>query len=250
MTDLALQNDGFEPIADVPIQMVNMYARLWQFETWLRTMIYVELRALLGDDWAQKLKINPKSFEADKSLTHMPTQEMNALSYTQLRELLGLIGDYWDCFSSYLPPQQLWTSKLIEIAQIRHRTAHFRVGHPDDLARLKQLLRDIDKGFWKFCTSYNSSSPILPQNRDAITEHFLPLDPLPWVEIEPNSFAKVGFRDKSVPVALTVELQRRPWAQHGFAENPSGYLYDFHFFAQDRRGFDLTYLLKATTRPA
>ena len=37
----------------MPIQAINTYSRLWQFETWLRTMVYVELRALLGDDWAR-----------------------------------------------------------------------------------------------------------------------------------------------------------------------------------------------------
>jgi hypothetical protein len=79
----SLPADVFEPIADVPIQMVNTYVRLWQLETWLRSMVYVELRALLGDTWAQGLEPNSKSFQADKSLTHMPTPEMSALSYAQ-----------------------------------------------------------------------------------------------------------------------------------------------------------------------
>lgn len=26
---------------------------LWQIQTWLRTMVYVELRALRGDDWGK-----------------------------------------------------------------------------------------------------------------------------------------------------------------------------------------------------
>lgn len=74
------ETSGYEALADVPVQMVNTYARLWQLETWLRTMVYVELRALLGDDWAVGLNANSSSFQADKSLTHMPTAEMNALS--------------------------------------------------------------------------------------------------------------------------------------------------------------------------
>ncbi len=238
--------ETFEQFADVPIQAINTYARLWQFETWLRTMIYVELRALLGDDWAKDIRRNSGSFQADKSLTHMPTPEMNALSYAQLSELVALISGYWDCFAGYFPPKALWEAKLQEVSQIRHRVAHFRVGHFDDLARLKQFLRDVDKGFWHFCTSYNDADPILPQSSDPIAKHFLPLDPLPWAEFEPGKWAQIGFRDKSRPVGLSVRVQRRPWATYPLRVGEPGYLYDFYLFGQDGRSFDLRYLMTRT----
>lgn len=247
MTDTTVtQVEDFEPIADVPIQSVNIYARLWQLETWLRIMVYVELRALLGNDWGQELDNNSNSLHADKSLTHMPTPEMNALSYSQLSKLLKLVDGHWDCFASYLPPQVLWTAKLQEIAQIRHRAAHFRVGHSDDLARVKQLLRDIDKGFWRFCTSYNDVDPILPQSSDSVAAHFLPLDPLPWVEFEEKNWAQIGVRDKTLPVGLSVRAGRRPWAAGPLIADAPGHLYDFHLFAQDGRGFDMRSLLERT----
>lgn len=189
----------FEEIAEVPVQAVNTYARLWQFETWLRAMVYVELRALLGDDWARDLNSNSSAFKADKSLTHMPTPEMNALSYAQLSTLTKLIDANWDCFSAYFPPKAIWDAKLQEVSQIRHRVAHFRVGHEDDLARLKQFLRDIDTGFWRFCTSYNDAAPILPQDNNLVAKQFLPLDPLPWAEIEPGKWAQVVACHTSTP---------------------------------------------------
>lgn len=133
----------FEPVADVPTQVLNTYARLWQLETWLRAMVYVELRALLGDDWVAGLNPASGSFQADKSLTHMPTPEMNALSYAQLAKLLELVHRHWDCFAGYLPPKPLWAAKMEEVSQIRHRVAHFRVGHADDLARVKQILGQL-----------------------------------------------------------------------------------------------------------
>ena len=55
--------------------------------------------------------------------------------------------------------------------------AHFRLGHEDDLARALQLLRDLDRGFWTFCTSYNDAQPILPASNDPVVQHFLDLDP-------------------------------------------------------------------------
>lgn len=240
------QVDGFEPLADVPTQVVNTYARLWQLETWLRTMVYVELRALLGDDWGRELNANSGPLQADKALTHMPTPEMNALSYSQLSRLIALIDAHWDCFANYLPPRSIWTAKLQEIAQIRHRVAHFRTGHVDDLSRLKQFLRDIDKGFWRFCTSYNDAEPVLPQSSDPVTAHFLPLDPLPWVEFEEKKWAQIGMRDKSMPVGLSVRAQRRPWASKPLKPGEPGHLYDFYMFAQDGRGYEMKRLLERT----
>lgn len=240
------QSDGYETLADVPTQVVNTYARLWQFETWLRTMGYVELRALLGDDWLKDLNPFPGSLKADKALTHMPTPEMNALSYSQLSKLVGLVDTHWDCFACYLPPKSIWMAKLEEIAQVRHRVAHFRVGHSDDHARVKQFLRDIDKGFWRFCTSYNDTQPILPQSSDAVAARFLPLDPLPWVEFENKNWAQIGTRDKSLPVGLSVGVQRRPWASGALQPGNAGYLYDFYMFAQDGRGYEMKRLLERT----
>lgn len=42
-----------DPLAEasqrLPSQRFATYSRFWQFETWLRTMVYVELRARHGD---------------------------------------------------------------------------------------------------------------------------------------------------------------------------------------------------------
>ena len=64
------------------------------------------------------LDAESRPFRADKSLTHMPTPEMNALSYAQLGKLTELIDRYWRCFSSYFPPKELWDAKLKEVSQI------------------------------------------------------------------------------------------------------------------------------------
>lgn len=231
---------------EVPERSLRLYARLWQLETWLRRMVYIELRALLGDGWNASFKTG-KPFDADKRLRHMPTPEMNALSYSQLGDLLGLIEAHWPCFESYFPPQEIWKAKLQEIAQIRHRVAHFRVGHADDYPRLLQFLRDVDPGFWRFCTSYNHRRPVLPQSADLVTEHFLPLDPLPWGEIDTNQWARVGFVDKSKVVAMSVDVTSRPWAPSRLSpEGEPGHFYDVMLMAQDRRAFDLPSLLDST----
>ncbi|PAQ06584.1 hypothetical protein [Mesorhizobium temperatum] len=82
----------FDEASEVPERALRIYARLWQFETWLRRMVYVELRALLGDDWSKSIKPNDKAFNSDKYLKHMPTPEMNALSYAPLSQLTRLLA--------------------------------------------------------------------------------------------------------------------------------------------------------------
>ena len=162
--------DKLLDLADkLPPERLRTYARLWQFETWLRTMVYVEFRARYGDSWISPLNIrSDKPYENDKRLSHMPTRETLPISYMQLTDLLETISVNWCLFKTYLPPRDLWVAKLDEISQIRHRVAHFRFGHEDDLPRVKQLLRDLDKGFWRFCTSYNSTFPVLPPSDDKV----------------------------------------------------------------------------------
>lgn len=226
----------------------KIYARLWEFETWLRRMVYIELRAKRGDEWKQGLKPVSEAFEADKALTHMGTSEQNDFSYAQLYQLLDLIENNWHCFENYFPPKKLWKAKTHEISQIRNRIAHFRTSHPDDLQRVEQFLRDIDQGFWKFCTSYNEKVPALPQSTDPVTEHFLHLDPLPWGEIEPKNWARVGQVNRSLVVGLEVNKSYRPWfdANATNADN-SGIFYDLSLLSLDRK-FDVPRLLESTRR--
>ena len=150
-------------------------------------MAYVELFARYGDSWKTQLNArNSNAYQNDKKLSHMPTRESLITSYMLLSGLIASISSNWDLFEAYLPPKDIWDVKLIEYSQIRHRIAHFRLGHRDDLNRVEQLMRDVDNGFWKFCTSYNSDTPILPQSKDAVMREVLQVDPFPWTEISPR----------------------------------------------------------------
>ena len=100
------------------------------------------------------------------------------------------MSDEWTLFEPYLPPQNLWDAKMEELQQIRHRVAHFRVGHEDDQRRVKQVLRDIDDGFWRFCASYNEHHPVLPASKDPIMRRFLHLDPFPWTKCRDGAWAQ------------------------------------------------------------
>jgi hypothetical protein len=90
--------------------------------------------------------------------------------------------------------------------------------HQRRFRRVEQLLRDIDRGFWNFCTSYNNSWPITGRKVDPIVQEFLDLDPFPWTEVEPNTFARIGSAPPDLIMAVSVEYLRRPWLK---ARHPS-----------------------------
>ncbi len=248
-SDKATEASSHSLVRELSERVLDTYARLWQLETWLRRLVYVELRALTGDEWRRKIRGAEKPLEADKRLTHMPTPENDPLSYVHFSEIRRIISDDWRLFESFLPPKSIWEAKLEEVAQIRHRIAHFRRGHHDDLQRVVQLLRDLDDGFWRFCTSYNDPHPILPQSEDPVESHFLHLDPFPWGEVSEGKWARTGIADPEARFAMTVEVLCRPWASWSTpaAANP-GLLYDVMVHARQQRHLDYPRLLESTSR--
>lgn len=236
---------------ELPRERLWTYALLWDFESWLRTMVYVELRACYGDGWESKLKKGQaeKAQDHDKNLSHMPTRERLPTSYMQLGDLLKTVDAEWKLFEPYFPPRDLWNAKMQEIRQVRHRVAHFRVGHEDDQRRVKQVLRDIDQGFWRFCTSYNEERSVLPASNDLVTREFAHLDPFPWSKGSDGLWARVGRADPRLRMAVQIEVTQREWApdvrDHEIAGN-SGFLYDVRFAARNQQVFDYSSFLATT----
>ena len=192
----------------LPGELLSTYARLWEFETWLRMMVYVELRAGYGDAWENHLPNEGKTGGAqsqDERLSHMPTLERLPTSYMQLRSILSTISDEWCLFNPYLPPLELWKAKVEEVLQVRHRIAHFRRGHKHDADRVAQLLRDLDPGFWRFCLSYNDAD---------------------WWSSDDAAIREVASHERaSDRVELHLRRSTRPWSRptESFEESPGGF---------------------------
>ncbi|VVE48932.1 hypothetical protein PCO31111_04601 [Pandoraea communis] len=238
-------------VSELPPQVLETYAHLWQFETWLRRLVYVQLRALDGDAWESKINAAKAKLpkDNDKRMTHMPTPEDDVLSFIQLSELKRVISDHWKLFESYMPPKTIWDAKLEEVLAIRHRVAHFRSLHRDDLPRVVQFLRDIDGGFWRFCTSYNNPNPVLPQSSDPVVEHFLPLDIIPWRQASDGTWARIGSTDPSERFTVTVEVLAMPWAEWKVPiVGREGFLYDVTIYARGQRHLDYHRLMRSTTK--
>jgi len=235
-------------IPEVNEESLIVYARLWQLEKWLREMVYIELKSKKGRNWINFNKTK-KTYEADKKLQHMPTSDHSPLSYLTFSELTNLIKNNWNLFSIYLPPLNLWEAKLEETKHIRDRIAHYRKGHSDDLVRLLQVMRDIDNGFWEFCTSYNDINPVLPQDRDPVTKKYLELDPFAPKEISKNEWAVFGSVPPDMFFTVSVNVIKRKWAEDSETmDKVEGYLYDVRINMRKERQFDYDSFLKQTKR--
>ncbi len=236
---------------DLDDGIVTTYIRLWQLETWLRRMVYVELRARYGDSWSSKIQFHPSHLAKDKVLTHMVTPETTAISYADFSSLCNAIVDEWELFKSYLPKQNIWEARIEEIKQIRNRVAHFRTSHPDDLNRVTQLLRDIDEGIWRFCTSLNNTySSFSPSNdsTDPVIYEFAYLIPYsPSATVEYAGGAPLKHFESSLE--LSIRVNRRPWESN----NPpppivevAGFIYDVDIHALRNRRFKSDMFLEST----
>lgn len=143
----------------VPQAALRLFQMAWQLENWLRTIVYVELRADRLD-WEEPVKKAvrnwpPSSLDGDKRQHHMATHHEMALSFLTFGELWAIISNNWSLFSEYFPPEKNTQAKIDEIKTIRNRIAHFREPHEHDVTRFELFIADIDAGLRKFCRRYS-----------------------------------------------------------------------------------------------
>ncbi|MCE9551903.1 MAG: hypothetical protein K8T91_00795 [Planctomycetes bacterium] len=148
----------------------------WQLETWLRTMVYVELRASRVD-WEEPIKKSvskwpPASLTSDKTLHHMATPHQAALSYLTFGQLWSVISDaaMWPLFEPYFPPKSNVEVKVEEVKAIRNRVAHFREPHPNDESRFRLFLQDMEPGVRSFCERYCVDKVPVDPADDVVTD--------------------------------------------------------------------------------
>jgi hypothetical protein len=148
---------SYTPVAT---NAVPIFRLCWQLENWLRTIVYVELRANQVD-WEAPIegKVQnwpPRSLKNDKRLHHMATPHQAALSYLTFGELWDVVSSptHWALFAPYFPPKDNTDVRIAEVKAIRNRIAHFREPHVNDLARLELFIKDMEPGIRKFCSRY------------------------------------------------------------------------------------------------
>jgi hypothetical protein len=112
-------------------------------------------------------------------------------------------------------------------------------------------MRDVDQGFWRFCTSYNDAFPLLAPARDPVVKLFHNLSQFPYVQLGTREWVQVGVADRNAAFDVAIDVLRRPWRANGFGGRVSGepgFLYNVRIGARDRRTFEYSRLLEDTKR--
>lgn len=190
----------------LPPESLALYARWWQLETWLRQLAYVELRAREGRKWDNAVRIASGRQSQDAQFSHMmSTDAENPLAYLDYSQLRQLIEDNWTQFAPALIHRPTWDGRQDELARIRHRIGHMRRPHQDDLSRIEQTLRDLERGAFIACASYNKASiPRADKYNDAVTAG--------WLRQEHPAARLTEHANRQYDTQLLVKASRRPWA--------------------------------------
>ena len=237
----------------VPKDAVHLYKMMWQFEKWLRLIVYVELYAR-DKNWEEAIKkhVNdwpPRSIEGDKKFTHMVTVHKSAISYLSLGELWEVISDKknWDLYEKYFPPKDNTDARIKEIKNIRNRIMHFREPHENDVARMSLFLKDFESGVRLFCQSFTRKC--YTDKEDALVkllaDHW---DSIGYgVELHHfnNGYLYAPQPHRMNPkIHATLNLFRRPW----MGKSGPGFLYEISISSLREIGYELDFeeMLRAT----
>jgi hypothetical protein len=94
---------------NVPPLATALYNRWWQLETWLRSLVYVELKAAFGPAWfKQMLSISGERVIAETDIRYMATADSSSrLAYTDFGPLTEVISTKWDLFRPSLMAKEV-----------------------------------------------------------------------------------------------------------------------------------------------
>ena len=191
--------------SDVPELAVASYARWWQLETYFREVIYTEMRANYGSAWTDYLPGGvPDRAERDTINFYMASADAeDVLAYADTSVLFRLIEKHWDLFESILPPQQRWLGMTHTMLAVRHRVAHCRKPHRDDLSRLEQWLRDLEAGAKVFYGAYASTRGDLKRG-DPVVEA--------WVRKRHEAASRlIDHCERKYDTRFHLSYSARPW---------------------------------------
>jgi hypothetical protein len=190
----------------MPGAALASYARWWQLEAWLRELVYVELRALYGQHWQAAVKASLDRQVADQAFTHMAAADtQNPLAYLDYSQLASIIAGHWPQLEPSLITKASWDGRQEDLKRIRHRIGHVRRPHTDDLNRLEQTLRDLERGAFIALASYNRRTmPDSTHHKGAVTDG--------WIRGRHEVARRlIDHAERQYDTRLVVRASRRPW---------------------------------------
>jgi hypothetical protein len=202
----------------VPADALAFYGRWWQLETWLREVVYLELRASFGREWEQRhLGVRaPGLAERDQINAYMASVDADdVLAYLDVFDLFSLIDKYWGLFEPSLLPHPRWRGLVDALRPLRNRIAHCRRPHPDDVDRIEQALRDLERGARCFYGAYVRTYGTGRYPKDPVVQG--------WVDGKhPDARRLLEHADRQYDVRFRLACSVRPWGELAEGETLSG----------------------------
>jgi hypothetical protein len=205
----------------VPQDALRFFARWWQFETYLREVVYLELRARDGEAYEGAIgKGAIDRARGDERNAYMASADLEPLDYLDAGGLLKVISANWSLFDGTLLPQPRWVADANLIKTLRNRVSHCRRPHSDDLGRLRQLLRDLEHGARTFYASATSAELDVPRS-----------DPMAklWIRgRHPVAARLLEHAERQYDTRFYLHASRRRWAAEpidGPISSSPGYLW-------------------------
>jgi hypothetical protein len=137
----------------------------------------------------------------------MPSPDAELLlSYLDVFDLFDLIDEHWDLFKASLIDKEVWPGRTKELRQIRHRIAHCRRPHVDDLSRIEQFMRDLEQGAFRAVTAFNDQAVPNSELDDPVVAG--------WRRCEHADARRlVEHAESNYEVYFSLAFSRRPWAE-------------------------------------
>ncbi|MFF5028579.1 hypothetical protein ACFY2J_30800 [Streptomyces collinus] len=192
----------------MPQESIALYSRWWQLETYLRSLLYVELRSAYGVDWSNHIGQGATSRQQmDEARKYMATADWeDPLSYLDIGKLFPRLEEHWDLVAPSLMDKETFLARKPELMAIRNRLGHLRRPHEDDLGRLQQTLRDLEKGAFTAYSSYNAYQRIDRETSDPVVDA--------WIHEEHRTAQRlINHARQQYEVGFNLYHSLRPYAQ-------------------------------------
>ncbi len=215
----------------VPEEALRFFGRWWQLETYLRELVYTELRCRYGIGYTEQLDDQAlRRADEDQVNDYMASADASdPLAYLDAGQLLKLISGKPKLFTPSLLPWQRWEPNIEVLRELRNRVSHCRRPHSDDLLRLNQLLRDLESGAQRFFSSYKDTSCEI-----AAKDPFAKA----WIGGKHRDAGLIEHARRDYWVKMRVRLSRRPWAAQpngAVVSGKTGYLWHVSWIMESRR---------------
>jgi hypothetical protein len=156
------------------------------------------------------------------------------LAYSDASALFRVTLDHWSLFEPFLLPRNVWTGRIEELLAIRNRIGHCRRPHSDDLARLEQTLRDLDRGAYSAALSFNDQSSAHESWTDVVVKG--------WSRRRHAAAHLVEHAERQYDTVFELRYSRRPWSTAEVSTTISGlpgYVWHAFWYFRKYRSFDL-----------